>query len=64
VTSIGRGAISDCGSLKSVTFKSNTPPAIGDDVFGNCPNLKTIYVPAGAKSAYKKVFTGYTIKEK
>jgi len=64
VTNISDGAFANCERLTSVTFKTKTPPTIGYSIFRNCAKLKTIYVPAGAKSAYGKVLTGYTIKEK
>jgi len=53
-----------CTNLKSVTFKSKTPPTIGPAAFYDTP--LTIYVPKGSKAAYKKVdaLKMYTIKEK
>ena len=34
VTQIGNEAFSECASLESITFLSDTPPTLGNDVFG------------------------------
>jgi len=66
VKSMGDMVFYVCLSLSSVTFKSKKPPTFGTEMFVACPNLNTIYVPKGAKSAYEKVdaLKGFTIKEK
>lgn len=42
-----------CTKLNTVTFKGETPPTIGANVFANCNALETIYVPNGSLEAYK-----------
>lgn len=44
---IGDGAFESCVSLKTVTFAgtSNDVPTIQKDIFENCYNLTTIYIP-------------------
>jgi len=67
VKSIDYGAFYNCANLTSVTFKSSTPPDfLSYKVFENCPNLKTVYVPSGAKDAYGKAadLKKYNITEK
>lgn len=52
VETIGEGAFSQSSVLTTVTFEGTTAPTIGTGIFGNCPNLASILVPASA--------TGYT----
>jgi hypothetical protein len=65
VTNIGVEAFWGCTSLTSVTFNSSTPPTFGHFVFYDTPNLTTIYVPVGSKSAYQAVpqLSGFDIVE-
>ena len=68
VTSIGNSAFSECISLTSVTFSSTTAPTIRGEVFMYCHSLKTIYVPAGSKTAYETAlansgFTGTIVEQ-
>ncbi|MCL2086524.1 MAG: leucine-rich repeat protein [Oscillospiraceae bacterium] len=64
VTMIGDRAFLDCVRLKTIVFKSATPPIFGN-VFGYVPSEATIYVPVGAKAAYEAVeaLEGLTIVE-
>ena len=52
VETIGKAAFSQSSVLTTVTFEGTTAPTIGTGIFGNCPNLASILVPASA--------TGYT----
>lgn len=52
VETIGKAAFSQSSVLTTVTFEGTTAPTIGTGIFGNCPNLASILVPANA--------TGYT----
>ena len=52
VETIGKAAFSQSSVLTTVTFEGTTAPTIGTGIFGNCPNLTSILVPANA--------TGYT----
>jgi hypothetical protein len=62
VTDIGDDTFQWCASLVSVTFKSETPPNLGRNVFynDNIPweyrKLTTIYVPVGAKATYENIY--------
>ena len=63
VTSIGNSAFMDCSSLQSITFRSTTPPALGDSgyygqVFQNTNNC-ILYVPSASVNAYKSA-TGWS----
>lgn len=49
VSSIGKGAFENCGALTSVTMRGERPNSSGD-IFPKCANLKSIHVPANAKS--------------
>ncbi|MDD2973111.1 MAG: carbohydrate-binding domain-containing protein, partial [Lachnospiraceae bacterium] len=48
-------AFNCCKNLTTITFKSATPPNIGQYVFNECTALTTIYVPSGSLEAYKAV---------
>ncbi len=50
VTSIGEYAFYQCSSLTSVTMQSETPPALGNNVFGYGVS---IYVPCGSLDVYR-----------
>ena len=41
-------------SLAEVHVLSNTPPALGDNVFTGCSNDAVLYVPAGCEDTYAK----------
>ena len=49
VSSIGKRAFENCGALTSVTMRGERPNSSGD-IFPKCANLKSIHVPANAKS--------------
>ena len=53
VNSIGHVAFYDCTSLKTVTCLAVEPPTLGDNVFYNCLESLTIYVPSGKVDTYK-----------
>lgn len=57
VKSIEERAFDGCGSLTKVIMKSETPPALGSNVFKNCKfvkdNTKGILVPEGKAETYK-----------
>jgi internalin A len=63
VTEIDNFMFFGCTGLKSITFKSDTPPTFGYLVFYSHMDILTpvpltgitVYVPLGAKSAYQKV---------
>lgn len=60
VTSIGNGCFRYCYSLEDITFRPQTPPTLGTDMFEGATSLK-IYVPASADdsiiNAYKSAST-------
>ena len=60
VTSIGNGCFRYCYSLEDMTFRPQTPPTLGADMFEGATSLK-IYVPASADdniiNAYKSAST-------
>lgn len=53
VNSIGGQCFAYCNSLTTITFKSVTPPDLGNNAFFSSGNLETIYVPAESVEAYK-----------
>ena len=58
VTSIGMFAFSSCKALSSITFKGNTPPTFGNDVFDYVNKSIIAYVPANSLEAYKNALEG------
>lgn len=54
VTSIGMQAFAGCGALKTIYFKSATPPTYGSDAVPDI--IQKIYVPAGSVNSYKAAF--------
>lgn len=48
VETIGKAAFSQSSVLTTVTFERTEAPTIGTGIFGNCPNLTSILVPANA----------------
>ena len=53
VTSIGSYAFNNCSSLETITFKSTTPPTVGNaNTWTNVPTTCTIRVPTGSLTAY------------
>ncbi|MBP5418841.1 MAG: leucine-rich repeat protein, partial [Bacteroidales bacterium] len=59
ITSIVNGAFYGNAELTTVTCSATTPPSIGEMVFGGCPNLEHIYVPAESVDAYKTAWSAY-----
>ena len=59
VTSIGKEAFSGCSQLKSITFLSETPATLGENVFANMPTDYVIYVPEAAVETYKSKWELY-----
>lgn len=56
IESIGSGAFSYCGYLKSVEFKSNQIKAIPANCFEACASLKKIELPGSVKKAGSRAF--------
>ena len=59
VTSIGKEAFAGCSQLNSITFLSETPATLGENVFANMPTDYVIYVPEAAVGAYKSAWSQY-----
>jgi hypothetical protein len=57
VTSMGFSVFSGCTSLTSITFKSETPPTFGTDVFHLVPAATQISVPCMRIAAYQTALT-------
>lgn len=57
VTSIGRGAFSNCSKLTSMTIP-NGVTSIGSGVFWDCENLKNVTIPDSVTSIGENVFRG------
>ena len=53
ITSIGDSAFYHCYGLNYVICRRIIPPTIGTSVFGQCPILNKIYVPAQSVDTYK-----------
>ncbi len=53
-------SVSGASALKTVYFKSATPPELGEDVFRWIKGNFKIYVPDGAEEAYRKAFATAT----
>lgn len=64
MTAIRYGSFDGSSNLKELVFKSKTPPTFGKKDLAGLNNLKTIYVPCGAETAYKnsKSWNGFTAK--
>ena len=63
VTNIGNRAFYDCSSLTSVTSEAINPPILNNnflDVFAECDNLTSIYVPCGTKDVYQSMWDDYS----
>lgn len=53
---IKSGAFEECRSLADIVSLNPEPPyPVGSYIFANIPNTLTVHVPAGSKSAYKKI---------
>ncbi|MDR0222136.1 MAG: fibronectin type III domain-containing protein [Oscillospiraceae bacterium] len=65
VSGVGEAAFYNCANLAAVTFKSKAPPKLSDNVFGKCPELKTVNIPKESKTAYTSVgqLKGLTLTE-
>ena len=64
VASIGYFAFGYCSGLTDIKMMSATPPTTGGNLFADCTNLTTIYVPKGAKEAYNvEPWNSYEIVE-
>lgn len=62
VTHIGEYAFYDCPVLTTVTCEAVTPPTAEFGIFGECPELAHIYVPAESVEAYKTA-TNWSVYE-
>lgn len=51
-TKVESKAFMGCSALTGVTVYAETPPAIWEYAFDNCPNLSHIYVPCGSFAEY------------
>ena len=61
---IGSHAFWQCTGLTDIKMMSATPPTTGENLFTDCTNLTTIYVPKGAKEAYNvEPWNSYEIVE-
>ena len=58
VTNIGSYAFYYCENLTSITFKGNTPPTFGNDVFDYVNKSIIAYVPANSLEAYMNALEG------
>ena len=58
VTNIGSNAFYYCENLTSITFKGNTPPTFGNDVFDYVNKSIIAYVPANSLGAYMNALEG------
>ncbi|MCL2087719.1 MAG: leucine-rich repeat protein [Oscillospiraceae bacterium] len=65
VQNVQRVAFATCINLEKITFRSQTPPIFGDNVFSGVPSSMRVLVPAGAKAAYEAVeaLEGFHIEE-
>ena len=53
-------AFAGCKRLDNITILSQTPPALGRDVFWNVPvESATLHVPAGSRNAYAEAVNGW-----
>ena len=59
VTNIGSYAFYYCENLTSITFKGNTPPTFGNDVFDYVDKSIPVYVPVHRGESYKNALAGY-----
>jgi hypothetical protein len=50
---IGDYAFANCAALRMITFKGETVPVFGKNVFQDCTKLAFIYVPAAAAARYE-----------
>lgn len=57
VTSLGMQAFAGCAALKTIYFKSATPPTYGSDAIPDV--IQRIYVPAGSVDSYKAAFSKF-----
>ncbi len=64
VMGIGSHAFWQCTGLTDIKMMFATPPTTGENLFADCTNLTTIYVPKGAKEAYNvEPWNSYEIVE-
>lgn len=56
VTSIADWACNGCGGLTDVTCLAKNPPTLSSIQFYDCPNLNTLHVLPGCKTAYEKSY--------
>jgi hypothetical protein len=59
VAVIGDTAFQNCTALVTVNEQASTPPALGANVFQNCPAGLRIHVPSAALVAVYQVAAGW-----
>lgn len=61
VSYIGRYVTEDCANLKTITFRSQTPPdfVYEWEIFNSPSNLETVYIPQGTYESYLSVIGNY-----
>ena len=59
VSVIGDEAFRKCANLRIITFLSNTPATLGNDVFADMPEDFVIYVPDSVVNTYKAAWSQY-----
>ena len=59
VSVIGDEAFRKCSNLRIITFLSNTPATLGNDVFADMPEDFVIYVPDSVVNTYKAAWSQY-----
>ena len=59
VKSIKNWAFGNSKNLTSITFKGNTPPEFGKNVFANVNKSVSVYVPVNSRGTYKNALSGF-----
>ena len=59
VKSIKNWAFGNSKNLTSITFKGNTPPEFGKNVFANVNKSVSVYVPANSREEYKNALKDF-----
>ena len=59
VTVIHKNAFGNCASLRSLTFLSEQPATLGEEVFDGMPDDYVLYVPAKSVETYKSAWSQY-----
>ena len=59
VKSIKNWAFGNSKNLTSITFKGDTPPEFGKNVFANVNKSVSVYVPVNSRGTYKNALSGF-----